>query len=197
MIETQGAEGSAVRAARVKAAEPSPGHDDTVHRVIETPVGPLTLVARAGGLTAVYYDQHKRLPDRATFGPVSTEGIGVVSFDEVERQLGEYFAGERRSFSVPLAPRGNDFARRVWGLLAAIPYGETRSYGAVATELGDIGLARAVGTATGANPISIIVPCHRLVGSTGALTGYAGGLDRKRLLLALEGSSAVDPSRLF
>ena len=106
-------------------------------------------------------------------------------------QLGEYFAGERREFDLPLAPVGNPFRQRVWSLLREIPYGQTRSYGDLARQLGDRNLAQAVGAGNARNPVSIIVPCHRVVGAAGQLTGYAGGLDRKHFLLGLE-----DPRRV-
>jgi methylated-DNA-[protein]-cysteine S-methyltransferase len=112
-------------------------------------------------------------------------------------QLAEYFDGSRTDFDLPLAPRGNDFQRRVWALLVQIPYGQTRAYGRLATELGDPGLARAVGAANGQNPRSISVPCHRVVGAGGKLTGYAGGLDRKAYLLDLETPASLRSARLF
>ena len=112
-------------------------------------------------------------------------------------QLGEYFVGERTVFDLPLAPRGDDFQRKVWALLCEIPYGETRSYGQLARALGDVNLSQAVGWANGRNPISIIVPCHRVIGSDGSLVGYAGGLDRKRFLLSLEEPPAEQAHRLF
>ena len=105
---------------------------------------------------------------------------------ETERQLGEYFAGERRTFDVPLSFAGTDFQKRVWAALLAIPFGETRSYGEIADQLGAPGASRAVGAANGRNPISIIAPCHRVLGSNGKLTGFAGGLEAKAFLLDLE-----------
>lgn len=155
------------------------------HRIIDSPVGPLTLVVDdAGALAALYTAGQKHLPDAT--------GLGVrddtIAADAVA-QLGEYFAGERTTFDVALAPRGTAFQQEVWAALAAIPAGETRTYGEVASALGRPGASRAVGAATGRNPISIIVPCHRLVGSSGALTGYAGGVERKRWLLDHEAST--------
>jgi len=108
---------------------------------------------------------------------------------EVRRQLVEYFAGERRDFVLPLAPRGTDFERGVWRALAAIPYGETRSYAEVAVAIGRPAACRAVGRANGRNPIAVVIPCHRVIGSDGSLTGYGGGLELKRLLLDLEGAN--------
>jgi methylated-DNA-[protein]-cysteine S-methyltransferase len=108
------------------------------------------------------------------------------AFSDVRVQLDEYFAGERREFSIPLAMVGGEFELRVWDALQSIPYGETASYGEIAAEIGSPGAARAVGLANGRNPIAVIVPCHRVIGADGSLTGYGGGLERKRLLLELE-----------
>jgi methylated-DNA-[protein]-cysteine S-methyltransferase len=108
----------------------------------------------------------------------------------VRAQLAEYFAGRRRDFDLPLAPAGTPFQQRVWQALRAIPYGRTESYGALAARLGQPGAGRAVGLANGQNPIAIVIPCHRVIGAGGALTGYGGGLERKRWLLALEASAA-------
>ncbi|QPP05503.1 methylated-DNA--[protein]-cysteine S-methyltransferase [Streptomyces bathyalis] len=163
------------------------------HTVFLSPLGALTLVADGDALTGVYFENHRRGPSPDELGPRDAAG-----FDEALRQLEEYFAGERQSFDLPLAPRGEPFQQRVWELLKKIPYGETRSYGVLARELGDRALAQAVGAANGRNPISVIVPCHRVVGADGALTGYAGGLERKRLLLELEGAASVTrTARLF
>jgi len=109
-----------------------------------------------------------------------------AGFDDAIRQLDEYFRGERTRFELPLAPRGDAFQQSVWALLQRIPYGETRSYGQLAAELGDSRLARDVGVANARNPIAVIVPCHRVIGADGRLVGYAGGLERKRFLLDLE-----------
>ena len=151
------------------------------HAIIDSPLGELTLVAHDGVLAGVYFPDHVRGPDPKTFGP--RVGTG---FDAVVAQLGEYFRGGRIQFDVPLAPRGSAFQQRVWNLLRAIPYGETRSYGQLARELGNPALAREVGAANARNPLSIVVPCHRVVGADGRLVGYAGGLERKRFLLDLE-----------
>lgn len=163
-----------------------------MYTVVESPVGALTLVGDGDALSALYFPDHVRRPVQDTFGP-RDDG----AFAEARRQLAEYFAGERTSFDLRLAPRGNDFQRKVWRLLTAIPYGRTRTYGQLAAELGDPGLARAVGAANGRNPISIVVPCHRVVGHDGALTGYAGGLARKAYLLELEQPAAARPVTLF
>jgi len=162
------------------------------HTTMDTPVGELTIVAEDGALTALYFPSHKRLPDPSEFGERTDRG-----FEEAKAQLAEYFAGERREFSLPLAPKGDAFQQKVWALLRAIPYGETRSYGQLAAELGDPHLAQAVGRANGRNPLSIVVPCHRVVGGDGSLTGYAGGLERKRFLLELEESDEAKAAKLF
>jgi methylated-DNA-[protein]-cysteine S-methyltransferase len=164
----------------------------TVHTVIDSPLGELTAVATDGALTGLYFEGHRRKPDPATFGPRVDTG-----FEETTRQLREYFAGERTRFELALAPRGNEFELRVWDLLAQIPYGRTRSYGQLARELGDPGLAQEVGAANGRNPLCVIVPCHRVVGGDGSLTGYAGGLGRKRFLLELEEPAEARAARLF
>jgi methylated-DNA-[protein]-cysteine S-methyltransferase len=162
------------------------------HAVVGSPVGPLTLVGDGAALIGLYFDGHRRRPRLADRGPRVDDG-----FDAVTRQLGEYFAGSRREFDLELAPRGSEFEKRVWALLTKIPYGETRTYGQLAAELGDPGAAQAVGNANGWNPISVIVPCHRVVGTNGGLTGYAGGLGRKRFLLSLEEPPAATSGRLF
>jgi methylated-DNA-[protein]-cysteine S-methyltransferase len=156
----------------------------TTHTIIETPLGELTLVANDGALSGVYYPGHWTKPDRTAFGLRSAQG-----FEEAERQLAEYLAGDRTSFELETYRDGEPFQRRVWGLLEQIPYGETTTYGDLARELGDPLLARAVGGAVGANPLSVIVPCHRVLGKSGVLTGYAGGVQRKRALLDLEARS--------
>lgn len=162
------------------------------HTVIGSPVGDLTAVADGDALTGLYFVGRRHHPKPDRLGERTDDGFG-----EVRRQLAEYFAGDRTTFDLPLAPAGNEFEHRVWGLLRQIPYGETRSYGELARELGDPALAQAVGVANGRNPISVIVPCHRVVGADGSLTGYAGGLDRKRYLLELEEPAEVSAGRLF
>ena len=152
------------------------------HTIIDSPLGELTLVAHDGVLAGLYFPEHTRRPLSSTFGSRDDAG-----FEADVEQLDEYFRGDRTTFDLPLAPRGDSFQRRVWELLRRIPYGQTRSYGELARELGDPGLARAVGAANARNPISVIVPCHRVVGANGSLVGYAGGLARKQFLLDLEG----------
>ncbi|MFD2488338.1 methylated-DNA--[protein]-cysteine S-methyltransferase [Amycolatopsis jiangsuensis] len=151
------------------------------HTVLESPVGPLTVVARDGALAGLYLERHRHQPDPATFGDRDDR-----PFTEVKRQLGEYFAGERTEFDLPLALRGTPFQQTVWQQLTRIPYGETITYRELAEHIGRPGAFRAVGLANGRNPVSIVVPCHRVVGSNGDLTGYGGGVDRKRRLLELE-----------
>jgi methylated-DNA-[protein]-cysteine S-methyltransferase len=166
------------------------------HVVIESPIGPLTLVRDDDGLTGLYYPGHWTHPDQTTFGPRvdTTDDLG---FDEAIAQLNEYFAGERQDFDLLLNPRGSDRARRVWQLLAEIPYGRTTTYGALAREVGNGVSPRAIGGFVGHNPLSIFIACHRVVGSTGKLTGYAGGLHRKQYLLQLEKAIPVAPQSLW
>jgi methylated-DNA-[protein]-cysteine S-methyltransferase len=156
------------------------------HTVIDSPLGPLTLVGEEGALTGLYFPGHWTRPDRGAFGRRTDEG-----FDAARGQLDEYFAGRRAAFDLETRVSGEPFQLRVWELLHGIPYGETTTYGELARELGDPAMARAVGAAVGANPLSIVCPCHRVVGKDGRLTGYAGGLERKRLLLELEAPPAA------
>ena len=162
------------------------------HTTIDSPVGELTLVARDGSLTGVYFPHHWYRPDAATFGDRDDAGFG-----ETKRQLAEYFDGGRERFDLPLDPHGEAFQHRVWELINRIPYGQTTTYGYLARELGEGTLAKDVGAAVGRNPLSVIVPCHRVVGKDGSLTGYAGGLARKRFLLDLEEPAAADSGKLF
>jgi methylated-DNA-[protein]-cysteine S-methyltransferase len=155
------------------------------HAVIDSPIGPLTLVTEGGALTGLYMDVQGHEPDEATLGvPASTEDDEVLA--DAARQLNEYFAGERTDFDLPLSLDGTGFQRTVWSGLQDIPYGETISYGELARRIGQPTASRAVGLANGRNPVSIVVPCHRVVGSNGSLTGYGGGLPRKQFLLGLE-----------
>jgi methylated-DNA-[protein]-cysteine S-methyltransferase len=158
----------------------------------ESPVGELTLVADDGALTGVYFPHHWYRPALATFGRRCETGFG-----EARSQLAEYFAGRREHFDLPAEARGDEFQRRVWDLIRGIPYGQTVSYGDLARELGSQVLAKDVGGAVGRNPLSVIVPCHRVVGQDGRLTGYAGGLARKRFLLDLEKQATGRPATLF
>jgi len=155
--------------------------------VVASPIGPLTLVAAGGALAGVYMDAQRHLPPAGSLGePAGPDVPAAAPLAEAAGQLAEYFAGERTGFELPLAMDGTGFQRRVWAALRDIPYGETISYGELARRIGSASASRAVGLANGKNPVSIIVPCHRVVGAGGSLTGYGGGLDRKRFLLALE-----------
>ena len=152
------------------------------YRTIDSPIGLLTLAGRGSVLTNL------RMVDQ-TYEPSRTGwSSNPRAFGAAVEQLTVYFAGERIDFDFDFDLLGSDFQRRVWKALLTIPYGETRSYGQIATQIGAIGSARAVGWANGHNPIAIVVPCHRVIGANGSLTGYGGGLDRKRTLLAMERS---------
>lgn len=166
------------------------------HAFATTSLGELLLVAEGEALVGVYFEAHAHPPDPERIGETVGERQDAL-LARAASELREYLSGERRVFEVPVAMRGDAFSERVWELLRAIPYGSTTSYGALARELGGPGLAQRVGQAVGHNPISIIVPCHRVLGADGSLTGYAGGLDRKRALLALEEPDAADAGRLF
>lgn len=154
--------------------------------VHESPLGPLRLVRSEAALMGIYFEGHHPAPPERPSLPGEPAG-----FDEARRQLDAYFAGRRRSFELPLAPTGTPFQQAVWAELGRIPFGETRSYGQLARALGRPGAARAVGAANAHNPLSIVIPCHRIVGERGALTGYAGGEARKAWLLAHEGATAL------
>jgi methylated-DNA-[protein]-cysteine S-methyltransferase len=153
----------------------------------DSPVGALLLVANAQGLTRVHFQA-----GRQPLQPAPDWRRATAPFAAVRAQLRQYFSGARRTFELPLAPQGTPFQLAVWEALRAIPYGETVSYGELARRLGHAGSARAVGMANGANPLPIIVPCHRVIGADGSLTGFGGGLQIKRALLSLEGASCVD-----
>jgi len=157
------------------------GVSAAVHRVLKTALGELTVVREGDSLTGLYFRRHWPQPKRDAFGALSDEG-----FDEVARQLGEFLDGYRSGFELPLKLRGGEFDRRVWELVVGVRYGETTTYGELARSLGAGVDPRDVGAAVGRNPLCIIIPCHRVVGATGKLTGYAGGLDRKRALLEIE-----------
>jgi methylated-DNA-[protein]-cysteine S-methyltransferase len=162
------------------------------HATIRSSLGDLTVVARGGAVTGLYFPHHWHLPDRASFGQYRDAG-----FDDVRRQLDEYLAGARREFDLPVETAGSPLRERVWQLIGQIPYAGTVSYGELARELGGGVTAQEVGAAVGRNPVSIIIPCHRVVGASGGLTGYAGGLRRKRILLDLERDAAGHSARLF
>lgn len=153
---------------------------------LKSPVGALLLAGDGTALTRVHFQS-----GRHPLKPAPEWRRDAGAFSDAVRELEEYFAGERRAFTVPLAPRGTPFQLSVWQALRAIPYGETLSYGELACRLGSPAGARAVGLANGANPLPIIVPCHRVIGADGSLTGFGGGLLIKRALLALEGAACV------
>ena len=158
-------------------------------RFIDTPIGPITLIASDQGLRAVMWPGEA--PGRVTLergGESAASPAAAAILDTAADQLDEYFDGERTEFDVPLDPIGTEFQQSAWAALRTIPYGETISYGEQAARVGDRRKARAVGAANGRNPISIIVPCHRVVGSNGSLTGFAGGLENKAWLLDHERS---------
>ncbi|AEG48734.1 methylated-DNA/protein-cysteine methyltransferase [Sphingobium chlorophenolicum L-1] len=156
------------------------------YRTMASPVGELTLLASERGLAAVLWEDDD--PGRVRLEP-RVKGGHHPLLDAAGRQLCEYFAGQRQAFDLPLDFKGTDFQKRVWAALLTIPYGETRSYADIARQIGKPSACRAVGAANGRNPISIVAPCHRVVGANGALTGFAGGLNAKRYLLELEGRS--------
>jgi methylated-DNA-[protein]-cysteine S-methyltransferase len=151
------------------------------HTVTDSPYGPLTLVAEDGALCGLYMEDQRHRPPEETFGDRDDD-----LFAEAEEQLSAYFAGELKEFTLELRLNGTPFQRSVWEQLRLIPYGETRSYGELAEALGNPQASRAVGLANGKNPVGIIVPCHRVIGANGSLTGYGGGLPRKQRLLDFE-----------
>ena len=166
------------------------------HAIISTTLGDLTLVAADDTLIGVYFPHHWVGIERASRG-IEVDAADDPVLSEAAVQLRAYLAGDRSGFDLATAAEGDPFQRRVWAILNEIPFGETRTYGEIADELGDRSLARMVGRAVGSNPLSIIVPCHRVVGAGGALTGYAGGLERKHRLLELEEAPVVTAGRLF
>lgn len=154
---------------------------------IDSPIGTLTVTRRGNAVTGIFMDGHSPAPDPALFGSRSDDGFAPLT-----TQLAEYFAGERAEFDLELDPDGTPFQQQVWAALREIPFGETRTYGWLAERIGKPTAFRAVGLANGRNPISIVVPCHRVVGSSGALTGYGGGVERKAALLAHETGLGID-----
>lgn len=153
-------------------------------KIMPSPVGALTLVARGEKLAAVLWEIEK--PNRVKLGAMEQDDKHFI-LCEAERQLAEYFSGKRLRFELELDFSGTDFQKAVWQALLTIPFGETRSYSDIARQIGNEKSVRAVGAANGKNPISIIAPCHRVIGMNGSLTGFAGGLEAKRILLTLEG----------
>ena len=162
----------------------------THYRTVASPIGTLTVAGEGCTLTHLLMSEQSHEPDRSGWEPA-----GPDAFADLVAQLEAYFAGELTAFDVDLELTGTDFQRRVWAALQTIPYGETRSYGQIAEQIGSPAASRAVGLANGRNPISIIVPCHRVIGSTGRLTGYGGGIERQRALLELEmNANSVTPA---
>ncbi|MFF9979342.1 methylated-DNA--[protein]-cysteine S-methyltransferase [Streptomyces erythrochromogenes] len=159
------------------------------HTVVDSPYGPLTLVASDGVLSGLYMTGQRHRPAEESFG--ERVAAGEEPFPEVVRQLAAYFAGELTDFDLPLRLEGTEFQRSVWEQLARIPYGETWSYGELAAKLGKPNASRAVGLANGKNPVGIIVPCHRVIGASGSMTGYGGGVERKVRLLAFEAGQGL------
>jgi methylated-DNA-[protein]-cysteine S-methyltransferase len=176
-------------------------HADIRYAVIDTTIGELTISAAVDNsgkdaITGLYFPQHWHLPDDDTLGRQTTLDDDPL-LAAAARQLDEYLDGERTTFDFPMATSGDPFQERVWALLRQLPFGETTTYGELAERLGDKSLARVVGQAVGRNPLSIFVGCHRVLGKDGKLTGYAGGLERKRVLLALEETADAKAERLF
>ncbi|MEL7472404.1 MAG: methylated-DNA--[protein]-cysteine S-methyltransferase [Planctomycetota bacterium] len=162
---------------------------------IHTPMGEMLAIASDSGLTLLEFHDRRALPrelrDVRAQGDIEPGEHAVLL--QTARELHEYFDGYRRAFTIPLDPRGTPFERRVWDRLLEISHGETRSYADIARDLGKPGASRAIGRANGANRIAIVIPCHRVIRSDGALCGYGGGLDRKRRLLELEGAATLEP----
>ena len=166
------------------------------HTVIESPLGELTLAADGETLTGVYFRNHWHKPTADALGRYVEPGSDEVLRDAAD-QLRAYLAGQRTDFDLPITLVGTEHQQRIWDLLNAIGYGATKTYGELAAELGDGTTAYAVGQAVGRNPLSIVVPCHRVVGKNGSLIGYAGGLKRKRFLLDLEEPAPATAGKLF
>ncbi|MFG1932116.1 methylated-DNA--[protein]-cysteine S-methyltransferase [Mycobacterium sp. NPDC048908] len=169
---------------------------NTRHAVIESPLGELTLIAEDDALTGLYFPHHWYRPNGDRMGPRVDAGSDEL-LAAAQTQLVDYLAGRRHGFTLATRLHGDEIQQRIWHLLSTIPYGETISYGELAAVVGDGTTAREVGQVVGRNPLSIVVPCHRVVGKNGNLTGYAGGLKRKQLLLELEEPSEVKAARLF
>lgn len=165
-------------------------------KILPSPVGRLTLVAGEHGLLAILWEVER--PNRVRTGVLTPVASHPV-LDETEQQLVEYFAGQRQQFELPLEFVGTEFQQKVWQALLTIPFGETRSYSQIAQQIGHPSAVRAVGAANGRNPISIVAPCHRVIGASGALTGFAGGLHAKEVLLRVEsrGRLREQPSLVF
>ncbi|OON38900.1 methylated-DNA--protein-cysteine methyltransferase [Izhakiella australiensis] len=157
-------------------------------KTVVTPVGELELIASDKGLSAILWENEGAIRIKRT--PIVDRPDHPVLL-QTARQLKEYFAGERRVFDLPLDFSGTDFQKKVWAALLTIPFGETRSYAEIAAQVGSPAAVRAVGAANGKNPVSIVAPCHRVIGSNGKLTGFAGGLEVKAFLLSLENTTLL------
>lgn len=166
--------------------------DRVRYRVVDSPIGPLTLAGTGSTLLHLRMLDQTYEPNRAGWQPA-----GEDAFADVVDQLAAYFAGSLTTFNVDLDLRGTAFQRRVWTALQTIPYGQTRSYGEIAAQIGSPAASRAVGMANGRNPIAIIVPCHRVIGAAGGMLGYGGGIERKKILLTIEGIQSGEPPTLF
>ncbi|RDH75830.1 methylated-DNA--[protein]-cysteine S-methyltransferase [Mycolicibacterium moriokaense] len=169
---------------------------NTRHALIDSPLGELTLVADGDALVGLYFRHHWYRPPADGLG-ARVEARADALLATVQARLDEYLAGSRTEFDLPTTLRGDDSQRQIWKRLSAIPYGQTITYGELADELADGSTAQQVGAAVGRNPVSIVVPCHRVVGKNGKLTGYAGGLHRKQFLLDLEEPAEAREARLF
>lgn len=182
--------------ARAGAGAGAGSRTDVRHAVVETPLGGLIVVASGGAITGLYFPHHWYMPSGASLGR-RVDAREDTLLTQAATQLGEYLDGDRTAFDLPTRTNGDAFQERVWAMLREIPFGETTTYGELAERLGNRALAQSVGQAVGHNPISIIVACHRVVGSNGKLTGFAGGLERKQRLLEIEEPQAVKEARLF
>lgn len=167
----------------------------TRHAVVPGSLGEITIVASADAVVGLYFPQHWSLSQSADFGP-RTEAAADPLLQLAQEQLTEYLGGKRTSFELPIVTHGTDLEEKVWALLRELPFGSTTSYGELAQKLGNKKLAQAVGRAVGHNPVSIFIGCHRVMGADGSLTGFAGGLERKRFLLELE-NPEIAAGRLF
>lgn len=169
---------------------------NTRHTTADTTLGQVTIVAVGDAITGLYFRHHVRRPAQETFGQEVAVGNDALLADAAT-QLRDYLAGRRREFDLPFDAAGDAFQRSVWSIVAEVPFGGTTTYGAIAERLGDKSLSYRVGQAVGANPLCVYVPCHRVLGANGKLTGYAGGLKRKQALLELEEPAQVSAGRLF
>ncbi|KAM9863303.1 methylated-DNA--[protein]-cysteine S-methyltransferase [Leucobacter sp. BZR 635] len=169
----------------------------TRHGLFATSLGELLLVAEGPAIVGLYFADHRYPPHPEEIGEDLGSEPDDAPLGEAARQLREYLSGERTEFALALAPRGDEFSQQVWALLGNLPFGTTTTYGELAVALGNRALAQRVGQAVGHNPLCVLIPCHRVLGADGSLTGYAGGLDRKRVLLTLEEPAPESAGRLF